>query len=273
MLDTNLVFVHPPTPRDEAQRMRALTELGLLDSDREEQWDDLARIAAAICDTPIALVTVIDADRQWFKANIGLDVNETPRDAAFCAHAIMDNTTLVVNDAHQDPRFKDNPLVLDDPHIRFYAGAPFHSPSGHRLGTVCAIDRKPKTLRPDQRKALEILARHADDLVRARHLAVIMQREMTSRPDTKDVLNRASHELNTPLTPIIMQLAILRRELPHESARRLDVIQKHIDRLQQVIAGTLDSIPQGEPTVKRVQTRPPRPTQEETREEQGRPST
>ena len=133
---------------NEAARLAALYELLILDTPPEERFDKIARFAADEFDMPIVLVTLVDAERQWFKARVGTQVCETGRDVSFCAHAILHDEIMVVEDALQDPRFADNPLVTGAPHIRFYAGAPLALPSGLRLGTLCLIDRRPRTLDP-----------------------------------------------------------------------------------------------------------------------------
>lgn len=148
-----------PLPENEASRLRDLHQYQVLDTPPEEAFDDLTALAAQICGTPIALVSLIDAHRQWFKAKVGIEAQETSRDIAFCAHAINGNDLLVVADATHDARFSDNPLVTADPHIRFYAGMPLVTPSGHALGTLCVIDRVPKQLTDDQMNALRVLGR------------------------------------------------------------------------------------------------------------------
>jgi GAF domain-containing protein len=135
-------------PDNEAARLAALYELLILDTPPEERFDKIARFAADEFDMPIVLVTLLDAERQWFKARVGTQVCETGRDVSFCSHAILHDEIMVVEDALQDPRFADNPLVTGAPHIRFYAGAPLALPSGLRLGTLCLIDRRPRTLDP-----------------------------------------------------------------------------------------------------------------------------
>ena len=133
-------------PEDEAARLAALYELLILDTPPEERFDKIAQFAASEFDMPIVLITLLDVDRQWFKARVGTEVCETRRDISFCSHAVLRDDTMVVEDALQDPRFADNPLVTGAPHIRFYAGAPLALPSGLRLGTLCLIDRRPRTL-------------------------------------------------------------------------------------------------------------------------------
>lgn len=149
-----------PVPPNEEQRLRALREYAVLDSLPEQAYDDLTILASAICDTPIALITLLDEDRQWFKGNVGLEASETPRSIAFCSHAIMNpEEVMVVEDAEVDDRFAANPLVTGDPHIRFYAGAPLVTPTGESLGTICVIDREPRKLTAVQSEALKILSR------------------------------------------------------------------------------------------------------------------
>ncbi len=143
---------------DEAARLKTLTALGMLDTEPESEFDELVQLAATICETPVSLVTLVDEKRQWFKAAVGLSVRETPRDIAFCAHAILRPELFVVEDAAKDPRFQRNPLVTGDPSIRFYAGMPLQTPNGHRMGTLCVIDTVPRQLSPSQTEALLVLA-------------------------------------------------------------------------------------------------------------------
>lgn len=145
-------------PSNETDRLSALQRYDILDTSPEQAFDDLARLAAQICQTPIALISLVDADRQWFKSKVGLTVSETSRDVAFCAHAILERDLLIVPDTCQDDRFANNPLVTGNPKIRFYAGAPLLTSDGFALGTLCAIDRVPRELSPQQQEALEILA-------------------------------------------------------------------------------------------------------------------
>ena len=125
-----------PIPADEPQRQRDLERLGVLNHPGDEHFERLVRLASTVLETPIALISLVDGDRQWFLAHHGIDSTETPRKMAFCAHAIAGDQTLVVPDAHHDPRFCTNPLVIDDPKVRFYAGTPLQSRDGHNLGTL-----------------------------------------------------------------------------------------------------------------------------------------
>lgn len=158
-----------PLPENERERLAALHRHAILDSASEAEYDDLTRIAAQICQTPIALISLIDAERQWFKSRFGIEATQTPRDHAFCAYAIHDTATLVVGDATSDARFADNPLVLGDPHIRFYAGTPLQTSDGLSLGTLCVIDREVRALSAEQCSALEALGRQVVRLIEMRY--------------------------------------------------------------------------------------------------------
>ncbi|HEU5316015.1 MAG TPA: GAF domain-containing protein, partial [Chloroflexota bacterium] len=150
----------PPISARETERLKALAAYDVLDTPAEQAFDDIALLAAHICHAPIALVSLVDEARQWFKARVGMDLTETPREVAFCAHAINTPDDLfVVPDSHEDPRFADNPLVIGQPHLRFYAGAPLVTPDGHAVGTLCVIDRHPRRLDREQAAALRVLAR------------------------------------------------------------------------------------------------------------------
>lgn len=135
----------PEHPPDESERVAELRDLGILDTPPEERFDRYTRLASRLFGVPTALVSLVDSNRQWFKSRVGLDAPQTPRDVSFCGHAILNDDPLVINDAKEDPRFAQNPLVTGDPNIRFYVGAPLKGPSGHTLGTLCLIDSKPRT--------------------------------------------------------------------------------------------------------------------------------
>jgi len=151
-------MIAPSIPADEAERLTALARYGILDTTPEEAFDELVGLAASVLQVPVALISLVDESRQWFKARIGLDKASTSREVSFCAHAIHDDDVFVVSDALNDPRFFDNPLVTGEPKIRFYAGAQLTTPDGHNLGTLCVIDRHPRVLTCEQRSALRSLA-------------------------------------------------------------------------------------------------------------------
>lgn len=148
-----------PVPANESLRLRLLQRHRILDTPQEDAFDDLAVLASTICGTPMASITLIDEARQWFKASVGLEDRETLREHAFCAHAILRDDVMVVEDARADDRFSANPLVTADPRIRFYAGAPLTMPGGLNLGTLCVIDRTPRQLTDEQLNGLRVLRR------------------------------------------------------------------------------------------------------------------
>jgi len=163
--------VQAPVPDNETERLAALKEYRILDTDAEQAYDDITALAAHVCDVPIAMVSLVDKSRQWFKSRMGLSKQETPRDVAFCAHAILQTEPLIVRDALKDARFVDSTLVTRAPYIRFYAGFPLANPEGYTLGTLCAIDRKPRQLSPRQKSAMQALARQVMALLELRRVS------------------------------------------------------------------------------------------------------
>ncbi|AXK72759.1 GAF domain-containing protein [Lysobacter sp. TY2-98] len=169
-----------PLPANELSRQALLEALGILDTPPEDDYDDIVRIAAAVCRAPIATISLVDADRQWFKARVGLDDAQTPRSQSFCAHAILDpNDPLVVEDATADPRFADNPLVTERG-MRFYAGAPIEA-SGMPVGTVCVLDREPRSLTQQQVEVLQALARQVARMIEFRRASRLLKLHLRER--------------------------------------------------------------------------------------------
>jgi GAF domain-containing protein len=164
-----------PLPTNEVERLAALKEYHVLDTETEQSYDDITILAASICKVPIAMISLVDEARQWFKSRVGVEQRETSRDVAFCAHAILKSEPLIVPDATKDRRFADSALVTGEPHVRFYAGFPLINPAGLALGTLCVVDHKPRRLTAAQLRAMRSLARQVVTLLELRlvstHLA------------------------------------------------------------------------------------------------------
>jgi len=227
-------------PANEPERLAALERYQILDTPAEQAYDDFTRLAAQICGVPIALISLIDKDRQWFKSRLGLDPSETPREQAFCAHAIIDNQMLVVPDASADARFAGNPLVTGAPNIRFYAGSPLVTAEGYGLGTLCVIDRVPRELTSQQRGSLAALSRQLmAQLELRRAMALLVEAERAKQAFVANV----SHELRTPLTSIRGALALLRdseSNLDDDSRRLLSAAYRSANRLLELVNDLLD---------------------------------
>jgi signal transduction histidine kinase/CheY-like chemotaxis protein len=189
-----------PPPANEEARLKALLDYDVLDTEEERVFDDLTLLASEICNTPISLISLVDPKRQWFKSVVGLAAKETPRDIAFCAHAINQQTLFEVEDALADKRFFDNPLVSDDPKIRFYAGTPLLTPEGYAIGTLCVIDKIPRKLTEFQANALAILGRNVISQMELRRKIKLLKEQDKNKTD---FLSNMSHELRTPLNAII----------------------------------------------------------------------
>ena len=197
-----------PSLQNEKKRLKVLWQYEVLDTVPEEVFDDLTELAARICEAPIALISLVDEKRQWFKSKVGVSVSETSRDLSFCAYAITQADLYIVPDATRDERFASNPLVTSEPKIRFYAGAPLITPDGYALGTLCVIDKVPRELRPEQKQALRILARH-----------VVSQLELRRRSRELGDVRREGARFKSELEKARAELAATRRELAQRKAK------------------------------------------------------
>lgn len=249
-----------PTPPDETERLEALHNLEILDTPAEVSLDRITRLVARVLDVPIALVSLVDQDRQWFKSRQGLEASETPRELAFCAHAILQTTPLVVPDAAEDARFRDNQLVTGAPHIRFYAGVPIRTSNGFAVGTLCAIDERPRQLTQEEVDTLRDLADIVSREVQLRENLMLARRQR----NRSDALFRASEagyrsmfelasvgialvapdggwiNVNRALCEIIGYNAAELELLTFQDITHPDDLNTDIEHLQQLIDGKID---------------------------------
>jgi anti-sigma regulatory factor (Ser/Thr protein kinase) len=225
--------LHP----EEQARLAALRDYKILDTAPEKAFDDLTLIASQICETPIALITLIDSERQWFKSRVGVEVDETPRDLAFCAFAILQKDLLVVEDASKDPRFSDNPLVQADPKIRFYAGAQLCSSDALPLGTLCVLDRKPRRLSENQFSALKALSRQVQAQLELRRNLIELKQSL----ELRDEAERVQQQLILELQRSFEDTKRLSGLLPASSACKFSItIPADIDRINPVVDGVME---------------------------------
>lgn len=193
------MFTTPTLQRDDAARVAALQKYAILDTEPEQAFEDLVLLAAYICGTPMAMISLVDENRQWFKSKIGLPVSETPRDVAFCNLAIQQSNLFVVEDARADARFRDNPLVRDDPGIRFYAGAPLINSDGYALGTLCVIDNQPRVLDGEQESALKALSRMVLRQMEFRYNLILLKQALNDRTKLEHEREREIRKLQETL--------------------------------------------------------------------------
>ena len=238
----------PLTP-NEVSRLRKLESYRILDTPPEAAFDRITRIVADTIGVPISLISLIDRDRQWFKSRHGIDVEQTDRNIAFCSHAILDKGIFEVPDAQQDSRFADNPLVVGDPNIRFYAGAPLVTPDGLNLGTLCVVDSKPRVLSETERQLLADLAILAVDQM---ELRVALRQAVGSLDDSvlaqrqkDEFLASVTHELRTPLTAIRGSLSLLQGgaagALLPRASELVTIANRNVENLLRLINDLLDS--------------------------------
>jgi signal transduction histidine kinase len=242
-------MIAAPIPANEKERLQELIRYEVLYTQYEEDFDQIVQLASAICKTPISTITLLDFNKQWFKAKIGIENTEGDRDVSFCGHAIVqDEAIMIVNDALADQRFIDNPLVLEDPNIRFYAGYPLVSPSGYKLGTLCVIDRVPRSLTPEQELTLKTLGNQVVKLfeLRLRNKEVeaknkLVEEQKIQLQESAAVQNKIisiiAHDVRGPVTSLktMIELTKTKSLTEEETAVLLDMLDKQLD-------GTLDML-------------------------------
>lgn len=226
----------PQIPPNEAERMELIRQLDILDTESEEIYDGITYIASAICKVPVSTVTIIDENRQWFKSIIGGNGKENPRIYSFCAHAILGNEILEVPDSQADDRFRDNPLVIGDPYVRFYAGTPLELKDGLKVGTLCVIDHKPNKLNEQQLKALHYLGLQVTKLL---DLRLKVKEVEVLRSNDATIVNMLTHELRNPLTSIsgYLSLTALSKEKYNDSNYDIVIEKclKNVDRMLLIV--------------------------------------
>ncbi|AWV97182.1 sensor histidine kinase [Arcticibacterium luteifluviistationis] len=233
----------------EKERLAELESYSILDTLPEEDYDNLTTIASEICDTPISLISLIDNKRQWFKSKHGIVAEETPREIAFCSHAIEDKSSIFeIEDAREDNRFKFNPLVLEDPKVVFYAGVPLITEKGYALGTLCVIDNKPKKLTEKQVQSLKALSNQAMRLMELRKKTILLEDTLQNLKERNEELERyefiSVHDLKTPLVSISSMTQLLSQQygsvIEDNGLEMLDSIQNSSQKLKNLISGLLE---------------------------------
>jgi len=192
-------MIAPPIPKNEQQRLQDLFETELLDTPKESEFDDIVKLASQICNMPISLITLVDSNRQWFKAKVGIDDDETSREESFCAHAILDDGLFEVEDALTDERFFDNPMVLENPNVRYYAGFPLITKTGSNIGTLCVVDVVPRKLTQEQIFALKVLSENVIKIAELRQ----KNKHLNHMAEThKKMTSILAHDVRSPMVSI-----------------------------------------------------------------------
>jgi two-component sensor histidine kinase len=214
-----------PVPTNQSERLAALRDYNVLDTAPEAAFDDIVKLASAICETPVSLISLVEDGRQWFKSKVGVDLTETPLDVSICAHAILSSDYLEVPDTTQDKRTADNPLVANDPHLRFYAGATLTTPEGIALGTICTLDYKPRRLNDFQRNALKILAGQVMKLMELRRLqkfeAEARAKAEALAKENEALMREGDHRVMNSLQLISAVLSLQAREAKSPESKEL----------------------------------------------------
>jgi signal transduction histidine kinase len=234
-------------PLNEKERLAALREYHILDSGAEKEFDEITLLASEICESPISLVTLIDEERQWFKAGFNLPVSEISRDIAFCSHAINHpRDPFIIPDMRKDKRFRDHPFVTGEPHVVFYTGIPLTNPDGYALGTLCVLDTKPKTLTENQVKSLQVLAKQVIQLLELRKANIrlkTLKEDLESRnEELQHFAYVVSHDIKSPLSSIVLASEMLRENFGEAIDEENDQLLKVLNRASYKIKNLVDGI-------------------------------
>jgi signal transduction histidine kinase len=242
-----------PIPPSEAARLDALDRLQVLDSGAEAEFNEIVELASRICKTPMSLITLVDKNRQWFKAKVGINIDETDRDSSFCAHAILGDNVMEITDATKDERFADNPFVLDETNIRFYAGIPLVSENGYNLGAICVLDTVPRKLSEDQLFALDVLSRQIIKLfdLRLRNLQIeaqntVMQDQKNHLQELSEIQNKiisiVAHDVRSPVASLRNVIDLKKREdiTAEEMNEFMDMLSKQLDGTMSLLSNLVE---------------------------------
>jgi signal transduction histidine kinase len=232
-------MVSAQIPENENTRLRALYQSGLLDSPQEAEFDEIVNFASILCNTPISLISLVDSNRQWFKARVGLEAVETSREVSFCAHAILQDHLFEVHDALEDSRFRDNPLVLNQPEMRFYAGMPLVTSSGSRLGTLCVIDRAPGRLSEKQKFGLKVLANNVIKIAELR----VKNKELYYLTETqKRIISILAHDVRNPLASIKNIIELKQNDIldTNDAAKMMEMVSSQLNNTIEMVENVVN---------------------------------
>ncbi|WP_036775078.1 sensor histidine kinase [Pontibacter actiniarum] len=232
----------------ESERLEELNSLDILDTPAEQEFDELTQLASQICGTPISLISLIDENRQWFKSRLGIGIPETPRSISFCQHAIRQSEVFEVQDTMEDQRFKNNPMVTDDPNIRFYAGSQLVTASGHKLGTLCVLDTIPRRLTPDQKYALEVLSKQVitnmELRLKQKQLETEKQQLQVANEKLDQFVHMVSHDLKEPIMNMQAVTEWLQEDLQEKDygnlGSNLHLLKERISTMEKLVTGLLE---------------------------------
>lgn len=243
----HLFMVPPQIPSDDNRRLKELYRYEVLDTSYEDEFNDVVQLAATICKTPIALISLIDANRQWFKARYGLDLKEFPREISFCGHAITTDTAIFeIHDATQDERFLDNPLVVGEPYIRFYTGVPLINRNGFKVGTISVMDTKPGELNAEQVFTLQTLARQVVKLLDQNLLNKQLEQHQEKLQQQMEMQNRIlsiiAHDVRNPIGAVKSIIELNSRKIlsQHDSVELMNMAGKQIDGTVELLNNLVD---------------------------------